>query len=176
MLTFTYSIVALKVEHKKARWNFSTVQQYITNSIRNIKGASKMDFESMLQRLSHFERYYRERKIQVFLIPALRKLTHEADPLLDEIESLGAHNDSLLKFIGDRIQEGLRQGRLLVEDVCASLELCCSNFYRRLAREEELVQVAERLIPCEAWFGIAANFLLHDAKRYKLAVALDEDE
>jgi len=80
MLTFTYSIVALKVEHKKARWTFSSVQQYIMNGIRNIKGASKMDVESMLQRLSQFEQYYRDRKIEVFLIPALRKLTHEADP------------------------------------------------------------------------------------------------
>jgi hypothetical protein len=176
MLTFTYSIVALKVEHKKARWTFSSVQQYIMNGIRNIKGASKMDVESMLQRLSQFEQYYRDRKIEVFLIPALRKLTHEADPLLDEIESLGAHSNSLLRSIGERIQEGLRQGRLLVEEVCSSLELCCSNFYRRLAREEELVQVVERIIPSEAWFGIAANFLSHDASRRKSSPAPDEEE
>jgi hypothetical protein len=45
-----------------------------------------------------------------------------------------------------------------------------------LAREEELVQVAERLIPSEAWFGIAANFLSHDARRRKLSVASDDEE
>jgi hypothetical protein len=45
-----------------------------------------------------------------------------------------------------------------------------------LAREEELVQVAERLIPSEAWFGIAANFLSHDARRAKLPVVPDDDE
>lgn len=176
MLTVTYSIVALKVEHKKARWTFSSIQQYIMNGIRNIKGASKTDFEHMLNRLSQFEKYYRERKIQIFLIPALRKLTHEADPLLDEMESLSAHSHSLLKSLRERIQEGLRQGRVLVEEVCSSLELCCSNFYRRLAREEELVQVAERLIPSEAWFGIAANFLSHDARRARLTVVPDEEE
>ena len=176
MLTVTYSIVALRVEHKKARWTFSSIQKYIMSGIRNIKGASKIDVENMLHRLSQFEQYYRERKIQVVLIPALRKLTHETDPLLDEIESLSAHSNSLLRSIRERIQEGVRQGRVLVEEVCSSLELCCSNLYRRLAREEELVQVAERLIPCEAWFGIAANFLSHDASRLKLAIAPDEEE
>jgi hypothetical protein len=176
MLTVTYSIVALKVEHKKTRWTLSSIQKYIMSCIRNIKGASKIDVENMLQRLSQFEQYYHERKIQVVLIPALRKLTHETDPLLDEIESLSAHSSSLLRSIGERIQEGLRQGRLLLEEVCSSLELCCSNFYRRLAREEELVQVAERLIPCEAWFGIAANFLSLDASRLKSSAAPDEDE
>ena len=75
MLTVTYSIVALKVEHKKARWTFSSMQQYIMNGIHNIKGTGRTDFENMLHRLSQFEQYYRERKIQVVLIPALRKLT-----------------------------------------------------------------------------------------------------
>lgn len=176
MLTVTYSIVALKVEHKKARWTFSSMQQYIMNGIHNIKDTGRTDFENMLHQLSQFEQYYRERKIQVVLIPALRKLTHEADPLLDEIESLSAHSSSLLRLLGERIQEGLRQGRVMVEEVCSSLELCCSNFYRRLAREEELVQVAERLIPSEAWFGIAANFLSHDARRRKLSLASDDEE
>lgn len=176
MLTVTYSIIALKVEHKKARWTFSSVQRYIMNGIRNIKGASKSDFEHMLHRLSQFEKYYRDRKIQIFLIPALRRLTHETDSLLDEIESLSAHTHSLLKSLRERIQADLRQGRALLEEVCSSLALCCANFYRRLAREEELVQIAERLIPSEAWFGIAASFLSHDASRCKFSVVPDEEE
>jgi hypothetical protein len=163
MLTATYSIVALKAEHKKARWTFSSIQQYIRKGIRNIRAARKIDFEQMLTQLAQFEKYYVERKIQVFLIPALRKLTREADALLDEIER-------------ERLQEGLHQSRMRIEEVCCSLELCCSNFYRRLAREEELVQIAERLIPSEAWFGIAANFLSHDASRLKFPVVLDEEE
>jgi hypothetical protein len=176
MLTATYSIVALKAEHKKARWTFSSIQQYIRKGICNIRAARKIDFEQMLNQLAQFEKYYVERKIQVFLIPALRKLTREADSLLDEIETLSARSHALLKSLRERIQEGLHQGRVRIEEVCCSLELCCSNFYRRLAREEELVQIAERLIPSEAWFGIAANFLSHDASRLKFSVVPDEEE
>lgn len=176
MLTVTYSIIALKLEHKKARWTFSSIQRYIMNGIRNIKATSQTEIEPMLQRLSQFEKYYRDRKIEMFLIPALRKLTHEADSLLDEIESLGAHAHALLKSLRESIQEDLRLGRLLLEEVCSSLARCCENFYRRLVREEELVRVAERLIPSEAWFGIAASFLSHDASRHKLSLVLDEEE
>ena len=55
MLTATYSIVALKLEQKKVRWNFSVLQQYILNSIKNLKQASGLEVESMLKRLSQFE-------------------------------------------------------------------------------------------------------------------------
>ena len=43
MLTATYSIVALKLEQKKVRWNFSTLQSYILCSIKNLKNAGGIE-------------------------------------------------------------------------------------------------------------------------------------
>ena len=70
----------------------------------------------------------------------------------------------------------MNKGTQLVDEVCDSIQLCCSNIYQRLRKEEELVAIAERVIPGEAWFGIAASFMLHDVKSGKLAGAGVQDE
>lgn len=176
MLTATYSIVTLKLEHKKARWNFSSLQHYISNSIKILKSNSRIDFESMLNRLSQFEQYCHQRKMEIFVIPALRKFTHEADSLLDELESLRSVSLNILCALREKLQEALRRGVLKTEEVCASLEQCCSNLYKKLIKEEELVQMAERVIPQEEWFGIAASFLSHDAKSAKPSAERQRDD
>ena len=175
MLTATYSIIALKIEQNRARWTFSSLQQYILGGIRNLGSASGMDFEPMLQRLSQFEQYCQQRKMDMFVIPALRKFTHEADSLLDELESLSAASITLLRSLQDKLRLALRSGTSAVEEICATLEQCCAHFYRRLTREEELVSIAERVIPSEAWFGIAASFLSQDG-RHASPPATDEEE
>jgi hypothetical protein len=177
MLTATYSIVTLKLEQKKARWNFSALQRYIFNNIKILKSNSRIDFESMLNRLSQFEQYCHQRKMEIFMIPALRKFTHEADSLLEELESLRSMSLSMLSSLREKLQDALRQGALKIEEVCNSLEQCCSNLYKKLIKEEELVQIAERVIPQEEWFDIAASFLSHDAKSAKSSPeTLQEEE
>lgn len=171
MLTATYSIVALKLEQRKARWNVSALQQYILSSVRNLKNASGLDLELMLNRLSQFEKYCHQRKMEIFVIPALRKITHEADSLLDELESLSSLSLSMLRSLREKLQDALRQGALKIEELCTSLEQCCSNFYKRLSKEEELVQIAERVIPSDTWFGIAASFMSYDQKTGRAAAA-----
>lgn len=177
MLTATYSIVALKIEQNRARWTFSSIQQFILNGIRNIKTAGSIDFDAMLTRLNQFEQYCHQRKMEVFVIPALRKFTHEADSLLDELDSLSKASLGLLRSLQEKLQQVLRSGAAVVEEICASLEQCCAHFYRRLAREDELVQIAERVMPSEAWFGIAENFLSVDgrASQRRDVVLYDEE-
>lgn len=169
MLTATYSIVALKVEQKKARWNLSALQHTIMNSLRNLKNASGLDIESMLNRLTQFEQYCHQRKMEIFVIPALRKITHEADSLLEELDSLSSSSLAILRSLREKLQEAMRQGALKIDELCSSLELCCAHLYRRLTKEEELVQIAERVIPSDEWFGIAAKFMSHDAHASKVA-------
>ncbi len=161
MLTATYSIIALKIEQNRARWTFSSIQQFILNGVRNIKtaGSIDFDFDAMLMRLDQFEKFCHQRKMEVFVIPALRKITHEADSLLDELERLSAASMSLLRAVQEKLQQALRNGVAVIDEICASLEQCCAHFFRRLAHEDEVVQIAERVMPTEAWFGIAESFL-----------------
>ena len=176
MLTATYSIIALKIEQNRASWTFSSIQQYILNSIRNVRSSGGIDFETMLNRLTQFEQYCHQRKMEVFVIPALRKFTHEADPLLDELDSLSAASVALLCSVREKLRQLLRDGAAMVDDICSSLEQCCAHFYRRLAREEELVHIAERVIPTEAWFGIAAGFLIEDGRALALREPVHDEE
>lgn len=177
MLTATYSIVALELEHKKARWTFSSLQQYILNSIRSLKSASSIDVEQLFTRLSQFEQYCQQRRIATFLIPTLRKITREADAVLDELDKLTEASIALLRSLQGKLQLALNQGAAVIEDLCASLEQCCMNFYQRLSREEELVKIAERVIPSEAWFGFAATALSQASRKAKIpSRQLEDDE
>ncbi len=176
MLTATYSIIALKIEQNRARWTFSSIQQFILNGIRNIKTTGGIDFDAMLNRLDQFESYCHQRKMEVFVIPALRKFTREADALLDELDRLSEAGLSLLRSLQEKLQHALRSGAAMVDEICASLEQCCAHFYRRLAREEELVQIAERVMPTEAWFGIAENFLSVDRHALQQGEAEQDEE
>ncbi len=177
MLTVTYSIIALKIEQNRARWTFSSIQQFILSGIRNLKAAGGIDVDAMLTRLDQFEQYCHQRKMEVFVIPALRKFTREADSLLDELDRLSQVSLSLLRSLQEKLRQALRSGAAVVEEICASLEQCCAHFYRRLAREEELVQIAERVMPTEAWFGIAESFLSVDGRALRRREPLlDEDE
>lgn len=175
MLTATYSIVALELEHKKARWTFSSLQQYVLNSIRHLKNARGIDVEQLFQRLSQFERYCQQRRIATFLIPMLRKITRETDALLDELEQLSAASTALMNSLRKRFAQAFAHSTLFVEELCQSLEACCVNFCQRLSREEELVRVAERVMPCEAWFGFAASALSQQSRKISSTHLVDDD-
>ena len=82
----------------------------------------------------------------------------------------------MLRSLREKLRQMLRDGGAMVDDICASLEQCCAHFYRRLAREEELVQIAERVIPAEEWFGIAAGFLIEDGRALALREPVHDEE
>ena len=177
MLTATYSIVTLKLEQENMRWNFSALQQTILSSIKNLNHVSSMEFESMLNRLSQFEQYCQQRKVEIFNVPALRKFTREADTLLDELDSLSQHCFSILCKLRVRLQQVMREGLFKMDEVYSSIELCCSTIYTRLCKREELVELAERVIPHEEWFGLAASFMSHDRiKAGQLPFSFQEEE
>ena len=108
----------------------------------------------------------------------LRQCTHEADALLDELEKLNAASVTLVRSLQQRLQSALTKGAAMIEELCASLEQCCLNFCLRLSREEELVKLAERVIPTEAWFGLATIFLSEHASKSRTPrpVIFDDDD
>lgn len=176
MLTATYSIIALKIEQRRARWTFSSIQQHILYGIRHLKAPGGADIETLLNRLTQFEQYCQRRKVEVVVIPVLRKLTHEADALLDELEQLSKISIDLLRTVREKLAKWLCSGATVLDDICVTLEECCASFYRRMLCEEALVELAERVIPAEAWFGIAKCFLYENGRALRLKEPVHDEE
>ncbi len=71
----------------------------------------------------------------------------------------------------------MREGILKMDEVCSSIELCCSTIYARVCKREEWVELAERVIPHEEWFDLAASFMSHDRiKARQLPFSFEEEE
>ncbi len=169
MLTATYSLVALSVEQRNARCSLSAVQQYIRSNTQDARYLDPNGLESAIQRLSQLDQYCHQRKVELYVIPAIRSATHEADPLLEEIESLNSRGVDILRSLRDKIGAALEQGAVKIEEICNAMEMYCNNLMQRLLKEEELFQIARRVISGEGWFTLAANFLSYDAQQERRA-------
>ncbi|MDB5823847.1 MAG: hypothetical protein JWR21_2551 [Herminiimonas sp.] len=165
MLTATYSLVTLSVEQKNARCGLSALQQFISNNARSAAQPDVVVLETAINKLSEFDEYCHSRKVEMYVIPAIRKATREADPLLAELESLSHRGLCILGSLRVGVRSAVGQGREKIEELCASMELYCANLYQRLVKEEELFNIAQRVISMDQWFSIAADFLSDDAAR-----------
>jgi hypothetical protein len=165
MLTATYSLVTLSVEQKNARCGLSALQQFISNSARNTAQPDAAVLETAINKLSEFDQYCHSRKVEMYVIPAIRKATREADPLLAELELLSFRGLCILGSLREGVRSAVGQGREKIEELCASMELYCASLYQRLVKEEELFHIAQRVISMDEWFSIASDFLSEDAAR-----------
>ncbi|MGV3653717.1 MAG: hypothetical protein ACO1N5_05820, partial [Noviherbaspirillum sp.] len=141
------------------------LDEFIRKNSADPLQASPDVLEAALNELARFDQYYHERKVEIFIIPALRKATREADPLLEELESLSRQGRNLLSRARDGLRNAFQQGKATVEELCRSLQQYCVHLSRRLQKEEEVVQIARRVIPAEQWFDIAAKFLTYDERK-----------
>lgn len=164
MLTTTYSLIALSVEQKNARGSLSALQQCIKNSADHSHEADPVALASAVDKLSQLDQYCHERKVEVYVIPAIRKVTREADFLLAELEQLNSAGVNIVQSVRANMHLVYEQGALKIEELCKSMERYCSNLYQRLIREEELFKIAQRVISFDEWFAIATNFLSYDAE------------
>lgn len=174
MLTTTYSLVALSVEQNNAKGGLSALHQYIKSSTERLDDSGPDVLESAVDKLAQFDQYCHERKVEVYVIPAVKKATREADTLLAELEQLSSAGINIVRSVRDALRMVCEQGSAKIEELCSSMERYCANLYQLLIKEEELFKIAQRVITIDEWFAIAANFLSYDAendrrKRYAVS-------
>jgi len=165
MLTATYALVALSVEQASVRVGLLAFRHYVRSTLVRQNRISLRQLEYACATLDQLYQACHWRKIEMYLIPALRGASERADRLLDELSRLNQAALGAIRALRERL-DGLDGGvDLQVAQVCEGIETVCAALLQRLEREElELFALARRVMCGEAWFAIANQFMLHDAR------------
>ncbi|GAB3543826.1 hypothetical protein GCM10027343_17910 [Noviherbaspirillum agri] len=160
MLTATYSLVAIAAEQDNTRSRLDRLQQYIHTAWKSLQSIDFGFIENALNKLMQFDKFCRNRKIEVCLIPALRRASREAEVLVEELDALSSAASNILRSIGEQLTAAFFAGQIRFSEICQAMDLYCRKLALRLDREDkELLPMARSHFSTEEWFSIAAQLL-----------------
>lgn len=185
MLTATYTLVSLSVEQASIRVSLLAFQKYMHQQLslqlsqqlsQQIRDQNQLTLAHWQYAADWLSRFYQSgywRKVELYLIPAIRQATPQADDLIAELNSLQhaalESVNTVQQHAGAAIDSSQQQIEAQMEAqtaaLCASIDAFCQVLLARLEKEErELFALARKVIGGEAWFAIAYQFLAHDAR------------
>jgi hypothetical protein len=165
MLTATYTLVALSVEQTNMRVSLHAVQQLVQKSYARQSALTEGQADYVCDTLRRLYEGCQGRKLDRFLLPALRRAGAGAEPLLCELDMLSR---SAAEALGAacRLAAGSIDDEESVDAFCLAVERFCVALELRFDREErELFPIARSVIAGDAWFAVANQMLAHDAYR-----------
>ena len=164
MLTATYTLVALSVEQAKVRVSLQSLQQQIDTNFMHQSALTPGQVGYACDAVKRMYESCHWRKLDMFLIPAIRSATRKADELLQNLDELGRAAADAVGVLAIRLGAAAVDTGAKVSQFCAAIEAFCSATLKRLELEEKfLFPVARSVISGEAWFSIANQLLAHDA-------------
>ena len=165
MLTATYILVSLSVEQASIRMSLLAFQKYMQVQLRQ---QSRLSLAQLQYTGDWLNRLYQGgywRKVEMYLIPAIRQAAPHADGLLNELNGLNHAALESITVVQQRAGAALDSSEQQAEQLCAAIDAFCAALLQRLEKEErELFALARKVIVGEAWFAIAYQFLAHDAR------------
>ena len=169
MLTATYILVSLSVEQASIRMSLLALQKYMHVQLRQQSRLSLAQVQYAGDWLSRLYQGGYWRKVEMYLVPAIRQAAPPADGLLDGLlnELNGLNHVALesINVVQQRAGAAIDHSELQAEQLCAAIDAFCAALLQRLEKEErELFALARKVIVGEAWFAIAYQFLAHDAR------------
>ncbi len=167
MLTLTYALVALSVEQKKVQGRLLELQQGLQKERSRKLNAEQSELESLLADFVLLDDACRSRNMELYVLPAVRSATSEADSLLADIETMTSMGRIILRNVRTNLRRVASQGSVGVNDFFDSLESYCQNLMKRLTTEElHILPLAQRVISSDEWFDIAAKFISHESEKH----------
>ena len=162
MLTATYTLVTLSVEQTHVRVGLQSLRRMLHAYYTNQGALSAAQVEHATNAMARLHAACHWRKLDKFLIPAVRRATRLADDLLVELDRLSAQSSDALAVMG--AFDGAIDGAEQVDAFCAVVDTFCRVLLTRIEREEqELFPLARAAVTGEAWFALANQLLAHDA-------------
>lgn len=160
MLTATYTLATLLVEQNKTRLGLFALQKCIEHNTSYPQTFGASTLETVLDSLDWFHAHCRQRKVEIELVPAIRKSTKEADALLAELESLSLTGSSVLESIRNQWKPAIQQQIGKTQELYDAMKIYCDILLKKLEKEEqELFPMAARVISVDEWFTIADKLL-----------------
>ncbi|MBA5608379.1 hypothetical protein H3H36_23805 [Duganella sp. FT3S] len=165
MLTATYTLVALSVEQAKVRISLQSFQHHVRATLLQQNCLTIGQLEYACEMLNRLYQTCNWRKTEMYLIPAIRQATERADQLIEELNRLNQSALAEIRAMQARMGDLAEGNQAQVSQICDSVDAFCAALLQRLEKEEqELFAIARSAIGGDAWFAIANQFLLHDAK------------
>ena len=165
MLTATYILVSLTVEQASIRMSLLAFQKYMHAQLRQQSELNLAQLQYAADWLSRLFQGGYWRKVEMYLIPAIRQATPHADGLLNELNGLNHAALESINVVQQRAGAAIDTSGLQAGQLCAAIDAFCAALLQRLEKaERELFALARKVIVGEAWFAIAYQFLAHDAR------------
>lgn len=165
MLTATYTLVSLSVEQASIRVSLLSFQQYMQAQLHLQRQLTLAHLDYAGDWLNRLYQFGYWRKVDQYLVPAIRQATPHADGLLEELAKLNHAALESINLVQRRAMASIDSPGQQVEQLGAAIDSFCAALMARLEMEErELFALARRVIAGEAWFAIAYQFLAHDAR------------
>jgi hemerythrin-like domain-containing protein len=163
MLCMTYFLTAVSLEQQKLQKILDEFKHHVQSIQSDISTVQDQYFHSLEVTIKNFYRLEQQcqaRKVDRYLIPAIHKTTQSTEQLLAELDSLKSSSVEL--FIGMQQQAGacFDKGVATMNEVYNAMQKYCDIQQAILAKEEqELVPMAQQLLPFDVWFSISAKCL-----------------
>ncbi|HEY8026716.1 MAG TPA: hypothetical protein VIF60_19410 [Burkholderiaceae bacterium] len=176
MLTLTYALVALSVEQKRVKTRLLELQQEVQIERQQRLRANQAHFELLVSQFIALDEACRLRSIELYVLPAIRAASSDADSMLADIDALTLMGRITLKTVRCRLRQAVNHGSFEMDYLCDSLQQYCQDMFKRLDLEEtQILPLAQRVISSDEWFDIAARFISHDTERHG-GKSFDSDE
>jgi hypothetical protein len=164
MLSTTYILTAISVEQKKLGKAFTELKKHIQNIqseiVAKVQENYFQSFETAIKTFFQIEKRCHERKMEMYVLPAVNLWAQDQDPVLTDLADLRSSSTDLFIEMQKQLNLCFESGLSTVGSICNVMKSYCEIQQTILAKEEkELIPLALQRLPFDVWFSIASQCL-----------------